>query len=107
MSQDRYNNYRSAVHWRYAMARPFLMFFDARVISFIILFTFHTRWWTFVVLIPPIVGFMRTSHFDCSLLNVILVTRSKLVGSFRPDVAYMRMRLMVAYGADTLRNGGE
>lgn len=100
MFQDRHNIYCSAVHWRYAAAWPHLVFFDARVISFIILFTFHTRLWTFVVLILPIVGLTRTSYFDCSLWNVIGFARSKLVGSFRPNVAYTRIRLMAAYRAD-------
>ena len=44
MAEGRYNIYRSTVHWRYTMARPHLMFFDARLIFFIILFVFHIRW---------------------------------------------------------------
>ena len=56
MASKRYNIYRSTVHWRYAMARPHLLFFDARLIFFIILFAFYIRWWTFIVLVIAIAG---------------------------------------------------
>lgn len=43
MAEDRYNIYRSTVHWRYAMARQHLLFFDARLIFFIALFGLCAR----------------------------------------------------------------
>lgn len=103
MAEDRYNIYRSTVHWRYAMARPHLMFFDARLIFFIILFVFHIRWWTFAVLVFAIAGFTSASYFNYSLENVLRLFRSKLVGPFRPAVAYTRLRPMIDYGSDALR----
>lgn len=102
MANERYNIYRSTVHWRYAMARPHLIFFDARLIFFIILFVFHIRWWTFVVLVFGIVGFTGARYFNYSFENVIRLLRSKLVGSFRSAVPYTRLRPMVDYGADAL-----
>ncbi|WP_299733380.1 IcmT/TraK family protein [uncultured Tateyamaria sp.] len=102
MADDRYNIYRSTVHWRYAMARPHLMFFDARLIFFIILFIFHIRWWTFAVLVFAIAGFTVASYFNYSLENLMRLARSKLVGAFRPAVSYTRLRPMVEYGADAL-----
>ena len=107
ISQDRYNIYRSTVHWRYAMARPQLMLFDARLIFYIILFIFHIRWWTFAVLVSAIAGFTGASYFNYSPENVIRLARSKLVGSFRPAVAYTRLRPMADYGTDAPRHGGE
>lgn len=102
MTDDRYNIYRSTVHWRYAMARPHLMFFDARLIFFIILFTFHIRWWTFAMLVFAIGGFTGASYFNYSLENVIRLVRSKIVGPFRPAVSYTRLRPMVDFGSDAL-----
>lgn len=102
MAEDRYNIYRSTVHWRYAMARPHLMFFDARLIFFIILFVFHIRWWTFGVLVFAIAGFTVASYFNYSLENVVRLFRSKLVGAFRPAVAYTRLRPMADFGSDGL-----
>lgn len=104
MPEDRYNIYRSTVHWRYAMARPHLMFFDARLIFFIILFVFHIRWWTFAVLVFAIAGFTGASYFNYSLENVTRLARSKIVGPFRPAMAYTRLRPMVDFGSDALRN---
>ncbi|MDF3416687.1 hypothetical protein HKX54_19630 [Sulfitobacter sp. M57] len=103
MAEDRYNIYRSTVHWRYAMARPHLMFFDARLIFFIILFVFHIRWWTFAMLVFAIAGFTSANYFKYSLENVLRLFRSKLVGPFRSAVAYTRLRPMVDYGSDALR----
>lgn len=103
MAEDRYNIYRSTVHWRYAMAHPHLMFFDARLIVFIILFIFHIRWWTFAVLVIAIAGFTGASYFNYLLENLIRLLRSKLVGSFRSAVPYTRLRPMVDYGADALK----
>ena len=40
MADDRANIFRTTVHWRYAMARPRLLFFDARLVFFVILFAF-------------------------------------------------------------------
>ena len=105
MPEDRYNIYRSTVHWRYAMARPHLMFFDARLVFFIILFVFHIRWWTFAVLVFAIVGFTGASYFNYSLENVIRLVRSKLVGPFRPAVAHTRLRPMADFGSDALKSG--
>ena len=79
------------------------MFFDARLIFFIILFVFHIRWWTFAVLVFAIAGFAGASYFNYSLENVVRLFRSKLVGSFHPAVAYTRLRPMVDYGSDALR----
>ena len=102
MPEDRYNIYRSTVHWRYAMARPHLMFFDARLIFFIILFVFHIRWWTFAMLVFAIAGFTSANYFNYSLENVLRLLRSKLVGPFRSAVAYTRLRPMVDFGSDAL-----
>lgn len=102
MTEERYNIYRSTVHWRYAMARPHLMFFDARLIFFIVLFVFHIRWWTFVVLVVAIAGFTSASYFSYSLENVLRLVRSKLVGTFRPAVPYTRLRPMADFGSDSL-----
>lgn len=85
------------------MARPHLMFFDARLIFFIILFVFHIRWWTFGVLVCATVGFTGASYFNYSLENVVRLMRSKLVGSFRPAAAYTRLRPMADFGSDALR----
>ena len=79
------------------------MFFDARLIFFIILFVFHIRWWTFAVLVFAIAGFTGASYFNYSLENVIRLARSKLVGQFRPAVAYTRLRPMADFGSDALR----
>jgi hypothetical protein len=103
MAEDRYNIYRSTVHWRCAMARPHLMFFDARLIFFIILFVFHIQWWTFAILMFAIAGFTAASYFNYSLENVVRLSRSKLVGSFRPAVAYTRLRPMADHGSDALQ----
>ena len=102
MAEDRYNIYRSTVHWRYAMARPHLLFFDARLIFFIALFGFHIRWWTFSLLVFAIAGFTGASYFNYTLENVVRLMRSKIVGPFRPAVAYTRLRPMVDYGSDAL-----
>ncbi|MDA8586546.1 IcmT/TraK family protein [Rhodobacteraceae bacterium] len=102
MAEARYNIYRSTVHWRYAMARPHLLFFDARLIFFIILFIFHIRWWTFAVLVFAIAGFTGASYFSFSLENVVRLVRSKLVGQFRPAVSHTRLRPMADYGSDAL-----
>jgi hypothetical protein len=103
MAEDRYNIDRSTVHWRYAMAWPHLMFFDARLIFFIILFVFHIQWWTFAILMFAIAGFTAASYFNYSLENVVRLSRSKLVGSFRPAVAYTRLRPMADHGSDALQ----
>lgn len=103
MAEKRYNIYRSTVHWRYAMARPHLMFFDARLIFFIALFGFHIQWWTFILLAFAIAGFTGASYFNYTLENVVRLLRSRLVGPFRPAVAYTRLRLMVDYGSDSLQ----
>jgi hypothetical protein len=100
MAEERYNIYRSTVHWRYAMARPHLMFFDARLIFFIALFGFHIRWWTFMLLVLAVAGFTGASYLNYTLENVVRLLRSKLVGPFRPAVPYTRLRLMVEYGAE-------
>jgi len=107
MAQERYNIYRSTVHWRYAMARPHLMFFDARLIFFVALFGFHIRWWTFMLLVLAIAGFTVASYFNYTLENVMRLVRSKLVGQFRPAVSYTRLRPMVEYGADCLQTVSE
>lgn len=104
MAGERYNIYRSTVHWRYAMARPHLMFFDARLIFFIALFGFHIRWWTFILLVLAIAGFTGASYFNYTLENVVRLMRSKTVGPFRPAVPYTRLRLMVDYGSDALKS---
>lgn len=103
MAKERYNVYRSTVHWRYAMARPHLLFFDARLIFFIVLFAFHIRWWTFVVLVAAIVIFSTANYFNYALADVIRLLRSKLVGPFRPATAYTRLRPMADYGAEAIR----
>ncbi|MCQ0090340.1 IcmT/TraK family protein [Roseovarius sp. M141] len=104
MAENRYNIYRSTVHWRYAMARPHLAFFDARLVFFIVLFVFHIRWWTFAVLVFAIAGFTGASYFNYALENVMRLCRSKLVGSFRPAITYTRLRPMADYGSDALRS---
>ncbi|GAW37332.1 MULTISPECIES: IcmT/TraK family protein [unclassified Roseovarius] len=102
MPETRYNIYRSTVHWRYAMARPRLASFDARLVFFIVLFAFHIRWWTFALLVFAIAGFTAAGYFKYALENVLRLARSKLVGPFRPAVAYTRLRPMVDYGSDAL-----
>lgn len=103
MAEERYNIFRSTVHWRYAMARPQLTFFDARLVFFIALFAFHIRWWTFVLLVAAIVGFTCASYFSYSPANVLRLMRSKIVGTFRPAVSNTRLRPMADYGSDALR----
>lgn len=103
MAEDRYNIFRSTVHWRYAMARPQMTFFDARLVFFIALFALHIRWWTFVLLVLAIVGSTCASYFNYSLENVVRLLRSKVVGPFRPAVSKTRLRPMVEYGSDALR----
>ncbi len=78
------------------------MFFDARLIFFIILFVFHVRWWTFGVLAFAIAGFTAASCFNYSLEYVIRFFSSKLEGPFRPAAAYTRLRPMVNYGTNAL-----
>ncbi|WP_113913377.1 IcmT/TraK family protein [Roseovarius dicentrarchi] len=102
MAENRYNIYRSTVHWRYAMARPHLAFFDARLMFFIVLFAFHIRWWTFALLVLAIAGFTGAGYFNYALENVLRLARSRLVGPFRPTVACTRLRPMVEFGADAL-----
>ncbi len=102
MAEGRHNMYRSTVHWCYAMVRPHLLFFDARLIFFIALFGFHIRWRTFAMLVFAIAGFTGANYFNYTLENVVRLVRSKIVGSFRPAVANTRLRPMVEYGADSL-----
>ena len=87
------------------MARPHLVFFDALLSFLIILFVFHIRWWTFAVLAFAIAGFTSANYFNYSLENVVRLFRLKLVGPFRPAVAYTRLRPMVDYGSDALSHG--
>lgn len=56
MANERYNIYRSTVHWCYAMARRRLTFFDVRRVFFVALFAFHIRWWTFLLLVFALVA---------------------------------------------------
>jgi hypothetical protein len=79
------------------------MFFDARLIFFIVLLVFHIRWCTFAVIVFAIAGFTSAIYFNYSLENVLSLFRLKLVGSFRPAVPYTRLRPMVDYGSDALR----
>jgi len=103
LAEGYYNIYRSTVYWRYAKARPHLLFFDARLIFFIALFGFHIRWWTFALLVVAIAGFTGASYFSYTLENVVRLLRSRIVGPFRPAVAYTRLRPMVEYGADSFQ----
>lgn len=99
MADERYNIFRSTVHWRYAMGKPYLTFFDARLIFFVALFLFHIRWWTFVVLILAITVFTVANQLNYSLESLWRLFRSRLIGSRRPAVPYTRLRRMVEYGA--------
>lgn len=103
MAEDRYNINRSTVLWRYAMSRPHLLFFDARLIFFIALFGFHIRWWTFTLLVLAIAGFTGAIYFSYTLENVVRLMRSKIVGPFIPAAPYTRLRPMVDYGSDCLQ----
>lgn len=105
MAEERYNIFRSTVHWRYAMARPNLLFFDARLVFFIGLFAFHIRWWTFATLIFvfAISGLAGASYFNYSLESLWRLIRSKVVGTFRPAIPHTRLRPMLDFGGDSLR----
>ena len=100
---ERTNIFRTTVHWRYAMARPNLVFFDARLVFFIALFAFHIRWWTFTLLVCAIVGLSAARYFNYSLENLGRLIRSKLVGPFRPAIPHARLRPMLDYGAESIR----
>jgi len=104
MAEERYNIFRSTVHWRYAMARPNLLFFDARLVFFIGLFAFHIRWWTFATLIFAISGLAGASYFNYSLESLWRLIRSKVVGTFRPAIPHTRLRPMLDFGGDSLRS---
>ena len=79
------------------------MFFDARLIFFFALFGFHIRCWTFMLLVLAIAGFSGASYFNYTLENVVRLMRSKIVGPFRPAVAYVRLRPLPDYGLDCLK----
>ena len=97
MAEERYNIYRSAVHWRYAMARPMLTFFDARLVFFVALFAFHIRWWTFLLLITALTLFGVAGQLNYSLHSVVRLLKSRMAGAYRPAVPYTRLRPMVDY----------
>lgn len=107
MSDDRYNIFRSTVHWRHAMSRPMLTFFDARLIVFIALFAFHIRWWTFVSLLVALAALTAASYMNYTIENVMRLLRSKLAGNTRYAVSHTRLRPMVDYGAELLRPNGK
>lgn len=97
MAEERYNIFRSTVHWRYAMARPNLTFFDARLVFFVALFAFHIRWWTFLVLVTALAVFTVANQFNYSIESLWRLTRSRLTGTRRPATSYTRLRPMVDY----------
>ncbi|GFE66973.1 IcmT/TraK family protein [Litoreibacter roseus] len=98
MPDERYNIYRSTIHWRYAMARPLLAFFDARLIFFIALFAFHIRWWTFLTLVIALTVFGVAGQLNYSLASLVRLVKSRLTGRRRSAVPYTRLRPMVEYG---------
>ena len=104
MTDDRVNIFRTTVHWRYAMARPRLLFFDARLVFFVVLFAFHIRWWTFILLATAICGFTAASQLNYSIEALIRLLRSRLVGGARPALPYTRLRPMADYGSDSVRS---
>lgn len=97
MADERYNIFRSTVHWRHSMARPHLTLFDARLVFFVALFVFHIRWWTFFLLIIALTVFGVANQLNYSLESIWRLARSRLVGSRRPAVPYTRLRPMVDY----------
>jgi hypothetical protein len=99
MSGERYNIYRSTVHWRHAMARPRLAFFDARLVFFVALFAFHIRWWTFLTLVFALVALAVAHQFGYSPDGLWRLLKSRIVGPFRPALPYTRLRPMLDYGA--------
>ena len=104
MADERYNIYRSTVHWRYAMARPMLTFFDARLVFFIALFAFHIRWWTFLLLITALTLFGVAAQLNYSLHSVVRLVKSRMAGAYRPAVPYTRLRPMVDHHSDQSSN---
>lgn len=104
MASGRRNIYRSTVHWRYAMARSHLLFFDSRLIFLLILFAFHIRWWKSVVLLVEIVAVSRAIQFKHSLADLLRRLLSKPVEPLRPATAYTRLRPMVDYVGDAVRS---
>lgn len=104
MSDERYNIFRSTVHWRYAMSRPVLTFFDARLIVFIVLFAFHIRWWTFTLLLLSVVLLSLANYMSYTVENVVRLIRSKIAGPIRTAVPSTRLRPMADYGAEALRD---
>ena len=99
MANPRYNIYRSTVHWRYAMARPRLTFFDARLVFFVALFAFHIRWWTFLLLVFALVAHSVAGQMNYGPESLWRLLKSRLVGTFRPALPYTRLRPMVDYHA--------
>ncbi len=82
------------------MARPRLLFFDARLVFFVILFAFHIRWWTFTLLVAAICGFTAANQLNYSIESLLRLLRSRLTGATRPALPYTRLRPMVDYGSD-------
>ena len=97
MAEERYNNFRSTVHWRYAMARPNLTFFDARLVFFVALFAFHIRWWTFLVLVTALAVFTVANQFNYSIESLWRLMKSRMTGRRRPARPYTRLRPMVDF----------
>lgn len=100
MADERYNIFRSTVHWRHSMARPNLTLFDARLVFFVALFVFHIRWWTFLLLIAALTIFAVANQLNYSLESIWRLFRSKLTGTRRPAVPYTRLRPMVDFASN-------
>lgn len=99
MSDEQYNIFRSTVHWRYAMARPNLTIFDARLIFFVALFLFHIRWWTFMLLIGALTVFFVANQMNYSIESISRLIRSRLIGNRRTAIVYTRLRPMMDYSS--------
>ena len=97
MADERFNIFRSTVHWRYAMARPRLTLFDARLVFFLILFAFHIRWWTFILLVTAVCGFTAASQLNYSAESLWRLLKCRITGRERPGKPYTRLRAMLDY----------
>jgi hypothetical protein len=107
MAEERYNIFRSTVHWRYAMARPSLTLVDARLVFFVALFAFHIRWWTFFLLVMALTTFAVAGQLNYSLEGLWRLLKSRIAGRRRPAVPYTRLRPYLTYGDQAPVKGSE